>query len=165
MQQQMQQQMQQMQQQVQVQQQMQQQMQQQVQEMQQQVQVQQQMQQGFAQIQQQLRAIQATTTNIRAFNANRRAYTSQATDAALVPLAKVEADVGAGLPGYPPQLPGPPTIGDRPPFFPGTLGALRALTKQQISNLTAYYNEDFGMEAGDTVPVLIQKVESWLCGY
>jgi uncharacterized phage infection (PIP) family protein YhgE len=159
-----------------MQQQVQQQMQQQVQ---QQVQVQQQMQQGFAQmqqgfaqmqqgftqIQQQLRSIQATTSNIRAFNANQRAYTAQAIDAALVPLAKVEAAVGAGLPGYPPQLPGPPSIGNRPPFFPATLRALRALTKQQISNLTAYYNEDLGMQAGDTVPVLIQKLESWLCGY
>ena len=67
------------------------------------------------------------------------------------------------------DLEGPPTtpsvFGKKGTFFPRTVRAFHRLDRIQISKLSVWYNDDFGIYVPDLVCVFKEKFELWIaCG-
>lgn len=61
--------------------------------------------------------------------------------------------LGEGLQGFPIVGADQLHVGADVPGFPATFQHLHMLTEAQMSRLSALYNEDFGIVAGDTLGV------------
>lgn len=85
----------------------------------------------------------------------------------LYQVSKTVPGAGPGLPGLPP-VPPPvpiPAVGAVPgPPFPATVANLRSLTAPQIHQLSAFYNDTFGIEARDTLEEQVIKFQAFITG-
>jgi hypothetical protein len=120
----------------------------------------------------QLAALNARFDNERVHRHNRHAFhaaVEMAGDNAtgLSQVIKTVAGVGPGLPGLLPiPAAGPvPPVGALPgPPFPADIGAMRALTAVQLNQLSVFFNDSFGIVAGDALDVQRQKFKAYICG-
>ena len=120
----------------------------------------------------QLAALTARFDNERFHRQNRHAFhaaVEMADDDAtgLSQVMKTIAGVGPGLPNLMP-IPAPvpvPPVGALPgPLFPADIGAMRALTVLQLNHLAVFFNDSFGIVAGDALDVQLKKFKAYICG-
>jgi hypothetical protein len=125
-----------------------------------------------AQVAAQGAAITARLDNQQIHRKNRRSIHANADNVdgnapRLSQVIKTIAGAGPGLPGLPPILaPVPaPQVGALPgPPFPATIAAFRALTALQLHQLSAFYNDTFGIMAGNAPDVQLELFKAFICG-
>lgn len=57
-----------------------------------------------------------------------------------------------------------PSIGSKCPFFPATAAKLHELEGIEITNLTVWYSDDFGICEDDNQDARNDKFKRWSCG-
>lgn len=131
------------------------------------MQTQEQMQESHAQVLQMMASTDAYWRNASVMRFNKEAFMNFRDDngesCALAPCLKVSHGLGPGLPGFPPQeeLVGTDAapVGTPCPveLFPATCHEWSLLTEQQISNLAAWENHDFGIIERDDLQIRRRK--------
>jgi hypothetical protein len=66
------------------------------------------------------------------------------------------------IPAAPVVLPAPGTTPAAPVPLPATMNAINALTHAQIIHLVCFYNEIFGIVAGDPIHVCITRFQEFM---
>ena len=120
----------------------------------------------------QVNGITERLKNQQAHRRNRRACLATANNVegnatTISQVFKTNAGFGAGLPGQPLiAVPVPvPAVGALPgPLFPVNIGRLHALTALQLHQLSCFYNDAFGIVAGDPLNVQVDKFKAFICG-
>lgn len=131
------------------------------------LQTQEQMQESHAQVLQMMASTDAFWRNSSILRFNKEAFTNYTAEngesCALTACHKVSPGLGPGLLGFPPQedVVGttPAAVGTfcPPEMFPSSCQEWSTLTDQQISNLAAWENNDFGILEGDGLQVRRRK--------
>ena len=113
-----------------------------------------------------LDALDAKFSNDRARFRHRKLRSSGVADFALYPLRKEVAGVGPSLPGHLVPDPGNGNVGEMIPinFFPPNLSHVYELTHDQLSTLSRWLNEDFGIIEGDLIATRRHKFVKYLVG-
>ncbi len=122
-------------------------------------------------MQRELGPIAAQIENQKRMRKNRNALHAVVSNASagatgLHEVAKTIPGAGPGLPGLVPPAPDLiPDVGafSGPPF-PATVADLRVLTELQLHDLSAFYNDSFGIIPGDALDEKLTKFQAYILG-
>jgi hypothetical protein len=111
-----------------------------------------------------INALFIKTDNLEGKHRNSVTYSHPLINDRLFPLRKTSAGIGPGLCGHNAALPAnvPTAIGETFPLFPAYKKDVDVLTYEQLSALSAFYCDDFGILDSDTLYERRSKFEQYI---